>query len=48
MLFDVYYNETMPTMTDELFEPALDGPTLRDAEEMEQYREWIELSHAGS
>lgn len=42
------YNTTMPTMTDTLFVTELDGPTFANVQELDQYREWVELSHVGS
>lgn len=46
------YNETMPTMTDELFVRELDGLTFGSLDELyefnEQEREWRELCHADS
>jgi hypothetical protein len=37
-----------PEMSDSLFDPAIDGPTLRSVEDLHQYWEWRDLCHAGS
>lgn len=47
-MFAWIYNETMPTMTPTVFVTELDGPTFTSVQELDQYREWLELCHAGS
>lgn len=40
--------QLFPEMAEELFMTELDGPTFLNVEELGQYREWLDLCHAGS
>jgi hypothetical protein len=51
-MFSIYFVESVMVETSiedgSLFHYDIDGLTLRDVTELDQYREWLELCHAGS